>query len=533
MLQVKKDPNKQNMRARKARQKRRKAREKQFKKQQQKRHNHKDNDASVGSKFFKFIDGIVGTFIPGRNQFAHDRLKKQGIMLAACLVLLFSGGFISYKAQARKDYIASQIQSFSTQDLLFSKTGTQVSAGKPFKTYNGKIVYIPLYVKDTSNIPTNAKKYHILLMPNASNQLNYPVLKTQLISYGSTGRFILTVQSSQAITSQMIHMVLWSGDSLTNDQYSPDDDTTRDSSRVIEALKKRYDTLDFTINLGGSSIPKVNKYDLVTTKKRVRNDNGKMVQATVKTKQLNHDNQYLYSTTNNDYLAYIYNRTVSQKYVDKQKARAKKTYAKLEILINKLKDDHDKLTTSGYKVPKIPDWATSRANNLSNGLPYLYDDIMKTDYLQPFTTTKKANAVFSQVLADYQKDKDNNADDDANSKSKYADDNKVQHYLENLQSATIKNAKLSKTIGAGSDDDGVASSQWDDYINTLQSIYDAKTKLYYSIPLHLYEHYEAFLDTSSWGVDNAKLNSGAITMSNINGKDNAGKFVIVLGNPLS
>lgn len=498
---------------------------------------------SWAGKTLNFLNGIVDLFVPTKSRTRHDRLTKQGAVLVLCLVSLGGGMFSlnkSYKAtEARK----AAISSFMTSDLAWSKSKTAVSTKtKPFMTQDKKTLYIPLKMEDMDDLSSNAGDYHIFMMPK-DNQTTfaYRVDSAQLVSYGSTGNMFIQINTAQPIKSQLVQFVIWSGAELTNDKYDASDDS--DDSQEFVNIKNKYDTLSFTINLGGSSIKQIPKYKYVTkkTKKRVYDkDKKKHIIKTVVTKvpipiQENSD---LYDGNK---LQFIYNRMVTQKKVDKEIKKTKHNYKDLQLAINKLKNDHETLKRAGYDIPDLPSWSTNLSNNLSNGIPLKYKQIIAYNILETDTqwdkTVKQKLATASTLDA-----KSNNEDStDMNSDDADNEDDVDTSSLPNIKEAktvrqitakTPRNKSTKEKLTSSNNSDTESIRQWNDLQQQLALILLYKTQIYHTTPVKFYNMYQQFnVTTSSGNATQQKQNTGAITYSKLKGHNSHGNFMTIANQP--
>ena len=177
----------------------------------------KNKTDSVG-KCLDFMVACVSLFMPEKSRIDHHRLMKQGAVFGVCLVLITAGVGLSYQGYLHKQAIANAVQSFTTEGLQFSKTGTTVETStKPFQTSDHKTVYIPLKITDMSNMEPDASKYHIIMIPKGGEEFKYHPSIIQLYSYGSTGNMFLVVKSADKIQNQIVQIIMWTGENLSND----------------------------------------------------------------------------------------------------------------------------------------------------------------------------------------------------------------------------------------------------------------------------------------------------------------------------
>lgn len=551
-------------RERTRRQKERARREKEYQKQHKKVEQDRKDDqksTSLAGKTVNFLGGLVDLFMPAKSRITHNRLIQSGAAFGICLILLIVGFGITRGAHIHKEIIRARTQTFTSTTLQFSKTQTEVSTHvRPFITQDRKTVYVPFYIKDTSQVDIDASKYHILMMPINGKELTYHPTIVQLYSYGSSGRMFLVVHSADPIQNQTVQFLLWSGTTLTNDHYDSSEDNS-DTTPDTLALKQKYDTLGFTINLGGSSIDVISKTMAKKVQERVTENvpqkHGKPKKVTkIKTvvKQVpNPTGQYLYGDRK---LQYIYNRIYAGKRLEKVQKNVKKNYDSININVAKVKRDWNALKTAGYKMPKLPDWGLGPANNLKNGLPLTYDQIEKLNLLNdPFITPSDS---LKKVDLAYKKDNSVDSDDDANASDNSGDDDSSStstdtlssiqglpegKYLTNLGNLTLKNKATGQIITGSSDTDDSSDhsrtapdkssvEEWQDLQESLANIVVAKNKIYNKDVLTMYGYYQDFLRYTSSGSESAKVaNTGAITMSKTSGYNKHGKYMTIFGIP--
>lgn len=529
-----------------------------------KRHKvHSDNakDAkkadSFASKTVNFIGSLLDLFMPTKARTTHNRLIQSGSAFGICMVLLVAGFMITRNAHVRKEIIRARTQTFTSSSLQFSKTQTEVSTKEhPFMTSDHKTVYIPFFIKDVSQVDVDASQYHILMMPLNGNKLDYRPTTVQLYSYGSSGHMFLVVHSADRIQNQTVQFLLWSGTTLTNDHY---DSTSDDSNTTPDtlALKRKYDTLGFTINLGGSSIDVVNKTMEKRIKERVTKvvpqKHGKPKKVTqIKTvvKQVPDTNgQYLYGDRK---LQYIYNRIYAGNKVKKVQKSAQHEYDQIKINVAKAKRDWNALHVAGYKLPKLPDWCLGPSNNLQHGLPLTFEQIQQLNLLNdPFITPSDS---LKKVDLAYKKDDgsdDNstdNIDSDSDDSGASASDilNNIQDepegkYIAHLGNLTIKNKATGQIITGSSNTDSDDSNskstpdkasveEWQDLQTSLANIVAAKVNIYRKDVLKIYGNYQDFLRATSSGSETAAArNTGGITMSKTAGHNAHGRYMTIFG----
>lgn len=565
---MKSNSSKLSKREQKRLERQRKRRNERYRKQKEKT-KKKEKKKQTGKKkhglFYKYQQGInrfISLFIPSKSRIAHNRLMKQGVLFTTCLLMLISGFIIAKKGYDHREYLLSQAQSFMSHAISFSQTGVNVSTKvSPFMTQNKKTVYIPLNISDTSNIDTDASKYHVLIMPAKGNTLDSRITTAQLMSYGSTGHMVLIVDSANKLKSQVVQILLWSGSKLTNDKYDSNQDSNvqDQNQQAINDLKAKYDMVAFTINLAGTTIPKVNKTMKVKATKKVKHYKGKGKHKKAYFKTVHYlktvpdtYGQYLYG---NNKRQYIYNRIYAQKGLDKLKRQIQKQYSRLDANIGRIHRDYDNLKSAGYDIPKMPDWAGNKNNNLSNGLPFTYDTLLKISFLneKTFATQPSNLKIIDKAYAKYSKssDSDDDSDDDdstsmSDSTGTTASDLDGLHVKEakefnQLYNRVLRNKVTHDTIGNGTNNDknsGKAKSQnvqndekmWEDYIKCLANVLVIKNDIYYHIPMEMWGRYKLFLnDTSSGSQFRANANVGRITYSKTSGYNKHGRYMTILG----
>ncbi len=491
-----------------------------------------------------FFNGLIDLFVPTKSRTRHDRLTKQGAMFFLCLTALGVGLFICAKSYNATEFKKAQTSSFMSSDLSFSQTGATVTThNKPFITQNLKTIYIPLKITDMDHINPDASAYHIFIMPKNGGTLNYRIENAQLVSYGSTGTMFIQVNTAQPITSQPLQFIIWSGNKLSNDTYDPDQDS-EDANEFVK-IKKKYDTLAFTINLGGASVREVPQFRIKRAKitKRVKDPKTKKFVTKTYIKHVKipiQANADLYN--DNTKLQFVYNRIHSQKYVNSELAKAQHDYARMQLAINRINTDYSALKRAGYKLPKLPDWSTNVNNNASDGLPVTYDELLRFNMLNPHLAfNKKVQNTLDRKLVAYNKAQSNDStssdDDTVNGVSSTS---KEGIFLSKLSAMPIRNSHtgvdLNNTSSDDSDDDNEASSneqtEWNELQTELNKMAQCKTDLYYTIPLNLWDNYKDFLHDTSAGSQTAqKLNTGAITYSKTHGYNKHGAYLTIVGQP--
>lgn len=488
-----------------------------------------------------FFNGLIDLFVPTKSRTRHDRLTKQGAMFFLCLTAFGVGLFICNQSYSATELKKAQTSSFMTSDLSFSQTDATVTTNnKPFITQDLKTVYIPFKITDMDHINPDASAYHIFIMPKTSDTLNYRIENVQLVSYGSTGTMFIQVNTAQPITSQPLQFIIWSGDKLANDTYNPDQDSA-DANEFVK-IKKKYDTLAFTINLGGKGVREVPQFRMKRVKatKRVKDPKTKKFVTKTYIKNLTtpiQANADLYN--DNTKLQFVYNRIHSQKYVDSQVANAEHDRARMQLAINRINKDYSALKRAGYKLPKLPDWSDNVNNNASDGLPVSYDDLLRFNMLNPHlafnnkvqTTLNRKLVAYNKAQSNDSSSSDDDTDDGVSSTSKEG------LFLSKLGSMSIRNRHTGVDLNnTSSDNDQTASSneqtEWSELQTELTKMAQCKTDLYYTIPLNLWDNYQDFLrDTSAGSQTAKKMNTGAITYSKMHGYDKHGAYLTIVGQP--
>lgn len=497
-----------------------------------------------------FFNGLIDLFVPTKSRTRHDRLTKQGAMFFLCLAALSIGLFICDKSYNATELKKAQASSFMSSDLSFSQTGATVKTNnKPFITQNLKTVYIPLKITDMDHIDPDAGAYHIFIMPKNGGTLNYRIENAQLVSYGSTGTMFIQVNTAQPITSQPLQFIIWSGDKLSNDTYDPNQDS-EDANEFVK-IKKKYDTLAFTINLGGKGVREVPQFRIKRVKvtKRVKDPKTKKFVTKTYIKNIKipiQANADLYN--DNTKLQFIYNRIHSQKYVNSELAKANHDYARMQLAINRINKDYSALKRAGYKLPKLPDWSDNVNNNASDGLPVTYDELLRFNMLNPHLAfNKKVQNTLDRKLVAYNKaqSNDSTSSDDDDTGNGVSSTSKEGIFLSKLSAMPIRNihtgVDLNNTSSDdsdddNSDDDNEASSneqtEWSELQTELNKMAQCKTDLYYTIPLDLWNNYQDFLrDTSAGSQTAKKMNTGAITYSKMHGYNKHGAYLTIVGQP--
>lgn len=488
-----------------------------------------------------FFNGVIDLFVPTKSRTRHDRLTKQGAMFFLCLTAFGAGLFICDKSYNATELKKAQTSSFMSSNLSFSQTGATVTTNnKPFITQNLKTVYIPLKITNMDQINPDAGTYHIFIMPKNGGTLDYRIENAQLVSYGSTGTMFIQVNTAQPITSQPLQFIIWSGDKLSNDKYDPNQDS--EDAKEFVKIKKKYDTLAFTINLGGEGVREVPQFKIKQVKatKRVKDPKTKKFVTKTYIKHIKipiQANADLYN--DNTKLQFIYNRIHSQKYVNKQLAKAKHDYARMQLAINRINKDYSALKRAGYELPKLPDWSDNVNNNASDGLPITYDELLRFNMLNPYLAfNKKVQTTLDRKLVAYNKDQSNDSpSSDDDSVNGVSSTSKEGLFLSKLGAMSVRNRHTGVDLNnTSSDADNKASSneqtEWSELQTELNKMAQCKTDLYYTIPLHLWDSYQDFLrDTSAGNQTAKKMNTGAITYSKMSGYNKHGAYLTIVGQP--
>lgn len=524
-------------RERRKRQREREKRNKQYEKRKAKEKassQSKNDSAAMGAlgKLLNFFNGIIDLFVPSKSRTRHDRLTKSGSIFALCLVLMFSGLFLLNHNYKIAEFKKTMTSSFLTDDLKFSRSETEVDGGKPFMTQDRKTVYIPLTVPSMNNLDPDAGQYHIFIIPQQANTLlKYRILSAQLVSYGSTGQMFIVVKTADPVVSQPIQFVIWSGTKLTGDNYDPSDDNVNSTSELAR-IKKKYDTLSFSINLGGRSVNKVNKTrpKIIKTKKLVENKktHKKEIKTVTKTIQVPIEaNEDLY---NDNKLQFVYNRMYAGPKLKSLQKSASEKYSHMEIAANKIQKDYQALKRSGYSVPKLPNWATNPDNNAANGLNVTLKQLTSFDLLNPDKAfSPKFQDKLNKEAIIYAKMSQTNDDDtdDANTveekwADKLADKDLINHTTgEKLQASDDNSASVKN-----------ADAEWSELQEEVMYLATAKNSLYYVYPIKMWQQYKSFLMmTSSGSSMAAKQNVGAITYSKTSGYNKHGRYLTIACQP--
>lgn len=518
-------------RERKKRLKRQKKRAKQYEKRQAKLKRKQEAKASVNNKktslnkTLSFIDDVLSIFSPSHARFRHDRLVKQGTMIFMFVSIFLVGCFVCVNSYNNVEYQKAQAANFMTDDLAFSKSDTNVSAGTPFATQDYKTVYIPLQISDMKLIDPDASEYHILVVGKNGQTLKSQITQAQLVSYGSSGLMYLIVKSANQFQSQPVQFLIWSGADITNDEYDPDDNDN-DSLSQFKIIAKRYDTLGFTINLGGQSIKAIPKTRTILIKDTVEKKDPKThkktkVVETVKRQIPIQANKDLY---NNRVTLFLYDHSISKPQVNKTRKSLERKYERMQLALNRINKDTRALTKAGYMLPKFPKWTTNRGNDIAKSLPFSYQQLCSFNMLNPEATfTPKQQKLLSSELRVYSKHKQ--ADGDSSSAE--------EAYASNLADKVIKNKHIDKTLGNGDGDTDTDSkdndqAEWTELQNEISELATLKKEMYYQAPLSLWSMYQDFILATSSGNDQ-NANTGAITYSRVSGHNKHGNFMTIYG----
>lgn len=437
------------------------------------------------------IKVIFGSTSGGFN---HHRLIRQGAAFIASFALFLLGLIVSFTNYKIKAYRSSQIDTFASERVFqFSKTGTEVDAGTPFKLKNNKTVYVPLKfptssMLSSSGIESDMSKYHIFIAPN-SGTLKYNLRSVRLISFGTSGDVVMECKSGDPIQNQIIHVYVYYTTKYSNSNSSNVDMSTQ--SKFAASLGEMYDMFDFTINLGAIS----------------------MKTGTSK---------YLYNpkTVNLGILDEIR----IKKHMKAFSADEAATYKTLKLNINRLNKQHKLLKNMGYSVKDIPDWAKTADNDLSKTLPVTYkslttgnllDGTWLTSGYNTNTSTKfEAMVISSPTLTTESKDIDNVQD----SRILNKDDGTVAY------GTNYAGDQVSKKENSN------ASSVYQEYGEILEHIYSEKKRLYLTQPIELWQYYQAQRDAAN--VSDSNLSENKITYSKTSGRDSTSKYLVINQNVL-
>lgn len=429
-----------------------------------------------------------------KGGFNHHRLIRQGVAFTSFFAVFLLGLIISFVNYKIKEYRNSQIDTFaSDQAFQFSKTGTEVDAGTPFKLKNNKTVYVPLKFSasamlSSSGIESDMSKYHIFIAPSAG-KLKYNLRSVRLIHFGTSGNVVMECRSGDPIQSQILHVYIYYTTKYSSSNSNDVDTSTQ--SRFAKSLGNMYDMFDFTINLGATG----------------------MKTATSK---------YLYNpkTVNLGILDEIR----IQKHMKSFSADEADTYKDINLDINRLNKQYNLLKEMGYSVKNIPHWATTADNNLSKTLPVTYKSLTTGNLLDGTWLTSGYSSSAKTKLEAMDIDSPNLAPE-----SKDVDD---------VQDSRIFN-KDDGTVAYGSDyagdpdskkENANASSVYQEYGQILSDIYSEKKSLYLTQPIKLWEYYQKQLDAAN--MSNSDLSEHKITYSKTSGRDSAAKYLIINQNAL-
>lgn len=485
------------------------------------------------NRLFSFIDTVLSIFSPSHSRIRHDRLMKQGVMFALFTFFIVSGSIVCKVHYDKVEYEKSQAANFMTDDLQFSKSQAAVDTKTPFTTQDQKTIYIPLKIRDMKLIDPDAAQYHILVVGKNAVELKSHITQAQLISYGSTGVMYLVVHSTNKFQSQPVQFLIWSGSDVANDKYDSDANSD-DSLTQYKNIMSRYDTLGFTINLGGQSVITVPKTRTIKVKDTVVKRDPKTHKKTTVEEYVKRqipivENKNLY---NKNVPVFLYNRAVSAPQIKSKRKTMSNMYDRMQLAINRINKDKRALTQAGYELPKLPDWTKSRSNDLAKSMPFSYHQLATFDFMQPTATfTPKQQALLTDELRVYNRNNAENDDDDDDATSNKMFKEKA--YAESLSNKVIKNKHVSKTLGNGGDaasnssnNNDNDSSEWAELLAEVEKLADLKHDLYYIKPLELWDMYQDFeLATSSGNAKNA--NTGAITYSRLSGHNKHGQFMTI------
>lgn len=510
----------------KARQKRAKQYEKTRKKDAKKEQIFEDANIKPSSlnKTFNFIDDIFSIFSPSHSRIRHDRLVKQGIMFLICSASLLGGLALCTVSYNKTEMLKAQAANFMTDNLAFSKSSTDVTAKTPFTTQDRKTIYIPLKISDMKLIDPDASQYHILVIGKDGDPLKSQITMAQLMSFGSTGNFYLIVKSANMFQNQPVQFLIWSGSDVTDDEFNPNDN---DGLEQFKLITKKYDSLAFTINLGGKSIYSIPKTKTIHVSKMVTKIDTKthkkyQVKKVVSRQVPIVDNQDLY---NDNLPAFLYNQVVTGPALKHKQDKLRKQYARMQLAINRINKDKRALTQSGYILPKLPNWTTNRDNDIKKSMPFSYQQLLDFKLLQPNATfTAKQQKLLTDELRLY--NKENMAENSNNSDNMTTEEN----YAANLNNKVIKNKHISKTLGNGGDETNSTDndeSEWAELQDEIAKLATLKNDVYYVKPLEIWQMYQDFTIATSSGKDKS-ANTGAITYSKLSGHNKHGKYLGII-----
>lgn len=430
-----------------------------------------------------------------KGGFNHHRLIRQGAAFTASFALFFLGLIISFTNYKIKEYRLSQIDTFANEQAFqFSKTGTEVDAGTPFKLKNNKTVYVPLEfptdaMLSSSGIESDMGKYHIFVAPS-SGKLKYNLRSVRLISFGTSGNVVMECRSGDPIQSQILHVYIYYTTKYSDTNSNNVDTSTQ--SKFAASLGREYDMFDFTINLGATS----------------------MKTATSK---------YLYNpkTVNLGILDEIR----IQKHMNNFSSDEADTYKDIKLDINRLNKQHALLKEMGYSVKDIPSWAKTPDNNLSKTLPVTYKSLttgnlldgtwLTSGYSTSAKTKLESMVIDSPDLATESKDVDSVLD----SRILDKDDGTVAYGSNYEGDSNPKNENAN------------ASSVYQEYGQILSDIYSEKKSLYLTRPIKLWNYYQTQLDAAN--ISNSNLSENKITYSKISGHDSVAKYLVINQNALN
>lgn len=429
-----------------------------------------------------------------RGGFNHHRLIRQGAAFTASFALFLLGLIISFTNYKIKAYRNSQIDTFaSDQAFQFTKTGTEVDAGTPFKLKNNKTVYVPLKfptssMLSSSGIESDMSKYHIFIAPN-SGRLKYNLRSVRLISFGTSGNVVMECKSGDPIQNQILHVYIYYTTKYSNSKSSDVDTSTQ--SKFAASLGSLYDMFDFTINLGATS----------------------MKTGTSK---------YLYNpkTVNLGILDEIrikkHMKTFSSDEADIHK--------KIQLNINRLNKQYKLLKNMGYSAKDIPDWAKTTDNDLSKTLPVDYKSLttgnlldgtwLTSGYNSDTSAKFEAMVISSPVLTKESKD----VDSVQNSRVLNKDDGTVAY------GTNYGGDQISKKENAN------ASSVYQEYGQILDDIYSEKKSLYLTQPIKLWKYYQKQREVAN--VSTTNLSENKITYSKTSGRDSISRYLVINQNAL-
>lgn len=283
---------------------------------------------------------LLKKFNDFKNRFyldSHHTVERRSVLVIIASFLLAVGALWALIGGHMRQVAESNRVTTADTSVGFSKTNVDLTLSTLYRSKDGKTIYIPFSFSDLSQVSTNANNYTVAVLDVNGKAMTAPSGKMTI--FGTTTGAVIALKSSSVYSTGPVRIIIRNDKNLND----PDDISSNTStSDGLSKLSKKYDIASFVVNPGAQGMK-----------------TSPIVKPAI-------DPSATYALLFGNKLL-----KENQKAIDKDDK-------KLQALYNRESEYRHRLTSVGFKVPDMPDYASKSyipKSSDTSSVNEVFDDI--------------------------------------------------------------------------------------------------------------------------------------------------------------